>query len=77
MNVQDTITRKQALLHVEIISLRLAEQRKELIQYEKYAKMSPWAKLMIPRIKKTIRKTEKQLSRKKSKVTDYKRRGLI
>ena len=33
-------------------------------------------KLMIPRIKKTIRKTEKQLSRKKSKVTDYKRRRI-
>ncbi len=70
-------TRKQVLLHVEIISLRLAGQRKELIKYEKYAKMSPWAKLMIPRIKKTIRKTEKQLSRKNNKVAEYKRRGLI
>ncbi len=67
----------QAQLWVETIAIGIASHRTQLEKYRKYAKWSPWAKMMIPRIQKSIRKQESQLAYYKSLVREYQKRGLM
>ena len=70
-------TGRQVQLWVETITIGIASHRKQLQQYRKFAKWSPWAKMMIPKIQKSINKQEAQLVYYKSLVKKYQKRGLI